>query len=514
MTRDVFKTCVSGPFFSARTGLESGSPSDAPRVLIVDDETQVCRSCEKILSREGYQVRSVTSGSQALQLLEKERFDLVFTDLKMAETGGMELLGALRSRFPDIVPVVITGFATISSVVETMKVGAFDYLPKPFTPDEMAAVARKAWDRRQLLLRGRGAQPTANGQDAAVFEGMVGGSPKMQEVYRLIRKVASTSSTVLIVGETGTGKELVARAIHAISPRKHERFFGVDCGSLSVNLLESELFGHVRGSFTGAVVDKRGIFEAANRGTVFLDEICNVDVEVQAKLLRFIQEREFLPVGGTNPRHVDVRLVFATNRDLEKMVREGSFREDLYYRLYVFPIYLPPLRERREDIPLLACHLLARARERSGRQVQRVSEDAIHLLEQFDWPGNVRQLDAVIERAVIGCDGDVIEPRHLPRTLARHGLPADVAVPRTNQEFLVLKKRLREQAVADLEREFVLDALQRSGWNVTRAAADVGIQRPNFQMLMRRHAVRTAQSERPATDSHDVEREDLFHKYE
>lgn len=466
--------------------------ADAPRVLVVDDEPSVCRSCEKILAREGYQVQSVTSGTQAIQMLEHEPFDLVFTDLRMAEMGGMELLGALRSRFPDIVPVVITGFATVSSVVETMKVGAFDYLPKPFTPDEIAAVARRAWDRRQLLLRSRGTAVVPDGQDPAIFSGIVGSSPKMQEVYRLIRKVASTSSTVLIVGETGTGKELVARAIHTLSPRTHERFFAVDCGSLSVNLLESELFGHVRGSFTGAVSDKRGIFEVAHRGTVFLDEICNVDVEVQARLLRFIQEREFLPVGGTDARHVDVRLVFATNRDLEKMVQEGSFREDLYYRLYVFPIYLPPLRERREDIPLLACHLLAKARERSGRHVERFSEDALRLLGQFDWPGNVRQLDAVIERAVIACDGDVLEPRHLPRTITRQTLPPDVVIPRTNRDFLILKKRLREQAVSDLEREFVLEALQRNRWNVTRAAAEVGIQRPNFQMLMRKHGIKAA----------------------
>jgi len=309
-------------------------------------------------------------------------------------------------------------------------------------------------------------------------------------VYRNIRKVASTSSTVLIIGETGTGKELVARAIHAMSPRKHERFFAVDCGALSVSLLESELFGHLKGSFTGAASDKRGIFESANRGTVFLDEICNVDVEVQAKLLRFIQEREFLPVGATQPRHVDVRLVFATNRDLEKMVRDGTFREDLYYRLYVFPISVPPLRERREDIPILACYLLAKSRDRCAKHVGRFSEDALKLLEQFEWPGNVRQLEAVVERAVIACDGDVIEPRHLPRTLARQTLPADLHIPTTNKEFLAIKKRLREQAVADIEREFVLEALQRHGWNVTRAAAAVGIQRPNFQMLMRRHGIK------------------------
>ena len=332
--------------------------ADAPRVLVVDDDVSVGRSCEKILARQGHHVRTVTTGHQALQSLEQEPFDLVVTDLKMAEMGG---------------------------------------------------------------------------------------------------------------------KELVARAIHTLSPRRHERFFAVDCGTLSVNLLESELFGHVKGSFTGAVVDKRGIFESANRGTVFLDEICNVDVEVQSKLLRFIQEREFVPVGGTDTRHVDVRLVFATNRDLERMVREGTFREDLYYRLYVFPIYLPPLRERRKDIPLLACHLLARARERTGKHIERLSEDALHLLEQFDWPGNVRQLDATAERAAIACDGDVIEPRHLRRTITRQTLPADLIIPRTNRDFLAMKRRLREQAVADLEREFVLEALQRNRWNVTHAAAEVGI---------------------------------------
>jgi DNA-binding NtrC family response regulator len=319
---------------------------------------------------------------------------------------------------------------------------------------------------------------------------MIGNSPKMQEVYRLIRKVAPTSSTVLIIGETGTGKEMVASAIHSMSPRRHERFFGVDCGTLSVSLLESELFGHLKGSFTGAVADKRGIFEAAHRGTVFLDEICNVDVEVQSKLLRFIQEREFLTVGGTETRNVDVRLIFATNRDLEKMVNEGTFREDLYYRLYVFPIYLPPLRERREDIALLAYHLLTRVRERSGKNVTSFSEDALRLLEQFDWPGNVRQLESAVERAAITCDGSVIESRHLPQRITRQGLGGDFPIPKTNREFVSLKKKLREQSVADLEREFVLEALQRNAWNVSRAALEVGIQRPNFQALMRKHGIR------------------------
>jgi DNA-binding NtrC family response regulator len=468
------------------------SRTGTPRVLVVDDELSICRSSEKILTREGYEVKTTLTGSQALAMLEQEPFDILFTDLKMTEMGGMELLEALRSRFPDVVPVVITGYATVASVVETMKLGAFNYLPKPFTPDEMAAVAQKAWEKRQLILKSRA---SADGELPRAFAGIVGSSPKMQEVYRLIRKVAPTTSTVLIVGETGTGKELVARAIHGMSARKDERFIAVDCGTLSVNLLESELFGHVRGSFTGAVADKRGIFEAAQRGTVFLDEICNVDVEVQGKLLRFIQEREFLPVGSTESRHVDVRLVFATNRDLEKMVAEGTFREDLYYRLYVFPIYLPPLRERREDIPTLAYHLLARARERSGKAVTIFADDALKLLEQYEWPGNVRQLDSTIERAVIACDGNTIEPRHLPKRITSPGLSAEFAVPRTNTEFVSLKKKLREQAVVDLEREFILEALQRNAWNVTRAATDVGIQRPNFQALMRKHGIRPDQLE-------------------
>ncbi len=462
--------------------------SDKPRILIVDDDLSVCKSCEKILLRDGCEVKSVLSGKNALALLEEESFDIVFTDLKMAQMGGMELLQALHERFPDIVPVVITGYATIASVVETMKLGAFDYLPKPFTPDEMLAVSRNAWEKRKRILENRS---IADGESAEEFDGIVGRSPKMKEVFRLIRKVAPTSSTVLIVGESGTGKELVARAIHNLSSRKEQRFFAVDCGALSVNLLESELFGHVKGSFTGAVANKRGIFESADRGTVFLDEICNIDLEIQGKLLRFIQERDFLPVGSTEPRHVDVRLVFATNRDLSRMVTEGTFREDLYYRLHVFPISLPPIRERREDIPLLVRHLMHKICERSGKRITSLSDEALRIIQQHDWPGNVRELEAVIEWAVISCDGEIVEAQHLPRSLYPQGLLADISVPRTNEEFLQLKKVLREQAVAELEREFTLASLERNNWNVTRAAQEVGIARPNFQALMRKHGIRS-----------------------
>jgi DNA-binding NtrC family response regulator len=465
---------------------------DPPRALIVDDEPTICRSCEKILSREGYLVKVAYSGKQAIAILEQEPFDILFTDLKMAEMGGMELLETLRSHFPDLVPVVITGYATIASAVETMKLGAFDYLPKPFTPEEMAAVAKKAWEKRQNLIETRA---IVQGETLPSFCGIVGKGPRIQEIFRMIRKVAPTSSTVLIVGETGTGKELVARAIHTSSPRKDNRFCAVDCGTLSVELLESELFGHVKGAFTGAVSNKQGIFEAADQGTVFLDEICNINLEIQGKLLRFIQEREFLPVGGTETKHVDIRLVFATNRDLEKMVAEGTFREDLYYRLYVYPIQLPPLRERREDIPVLAYHLLAKMQAHEERKIVSISDAALELLERYDWPGNIRQLESTIERAVISCDGDSIEPHHLPMAITRAGLPEPYPVPQNNREFLSLKKKLREQAIGELEREFVLEALQRNDWNVTKAAQDVDIQRPNFQALMRKHAIRSGRSE-------------------
>ncbi len=465
---------------------------DAPKALVVDDEPAICRSCEKILSREGYLVKIAYSGKQAIHLLEQEPFDIIFTDLKMAEMGGMELLETLRSRFPDVVPVVITGYATIASAVETMKMGAFDYLPKPFTPDEMAAVAKKAWDKRQNLIESRA---IAHGEMLPEFCGIVGKSPKIQEIFRMIRKVAPTSSTVLIVGETGTGKELVARAIHASSPRSEHRFCAVDCGTLSVELLESELFGHVKGAFTGAVANKQGIFEAADEGTVFLDEICNINLEIQGKLLRFIQEREFLPVGGTETKHVDIRLIFATNRDLEKMVAEGTFREDLYYRLYVYPIQLPPLRERREDIPVLAYHLLSKMQAQDEKRVATISEAALKVIERYDWPGNIRQLESTIERAVITCEGTVIEPHHLPLAVTRAGLPESYPVPQNNREFLALKKKLREQAIGELEREFVLEALQRNEWNVTRAAQEVDIQRPNFQALMRKHGIRSGRTD-------------------
>jgi two-component system response regulator PilR (NtrC family) len=461
---------------------------EKPKALVVDDELSICKGSEKILAREGYAVKYALSGREALSLLAQEPFDLLFTDLKMAEMSGMELLETLRIRYPDIVPVVITGYATVPSVVESMKLGAYDFLPKPFTPDEMAAVARKAWEKRQLILEARAA---AEGERLSEFAGLIGKAPKMQEVYRLIQKVAPTPTTVLIIGESGTGKELVARAVHALSPRQEKPLVAINCAAIPDTLLAAELFGQEKGAFTGAVSEKKGRFELADGGTLFFDEIGEMKRTTQVDLLRVLQEKAFRRLGGTKLIPVDVRLVFATHRDLEKLVAEGSFREDLYYRLYVFPIHLPPLRERKEDVPLLAYHFLHKMRERSGKKVSEISEGVLRLLGEYHWPGNVRQLENVIEQSVISCEGDILEPRHLPPAVTKREFPGGIPIPRTNREFVALKRTIREKAVADLEKEFVLEALERNSWNVTRAALDVGMQRPNFQALMRKHEIRS-----------------------
>jgi two-component system NtrC family response regulator len=455
------------------------------KILVIDDDLTVCKSCQKIIQKAGYEVTYSLSGHKALGMMEETPYDIVFTDLKMAEMGGMEVLRFIKTRDPDVVVVIITGYATVASAVETMKIGAFDYLPKPFTPAEFRAVLNKAIAEREAIVGDRklATQPAIT----SAFQGIIAESPKMETVFRMIEKVAPTDSNVLIVGESGTGKELIAQAIHKSSKRKGRRFFAVDCAALSGTLLESELFGHVKGAFTGATRNKPGVFEVANGGTVFLDEICNINTEVQSKLLRFLQEREFLPVGATQTRSVDVRLVFATNRDLKTMVSEGTLREDFYYRIFVYPISVPPLRDRRSDIPLLAYHFLKRYTEDFGRPVKSISRDVIAALSQYTWPGNVRQLENVIQAAIIASEGDELIYKDLPEFGERQEAP--FVTPRTNVELKRLKKELRLKTVEKVEKDFLVQALQRNGWNVTRAAKEVGMQRTNFQGLMTKHGI-------------------------
>jgi DNA-binding NtrC family response regulator len=463
--------------------------ADAVRILVVDDEVNICRSCEKILTRVGYAVEVSLNGADALNRFDAQPFDLVITDLKMSRLGGMEVLRRIKANYPETMVIVITGYSTVSSAVEVMKLGAFDYLPKPFTPHELRAVVEQALSAARHRRQDRQLERTRQRRDKVTHQ-LVGSSTKIKQVIGLVGKVAPTDATVLLYGESGTGKELIARAIHANSHRSGSVFFAVDCGTLSGNLLESELFGYRKGAFTGAQTDKPGILKQAEGGTVFLDEISNIEMEVQGKLLRFLENREFLPLGATAPQRVDVRLIFATNRNLMEMVEQGLFREDFYYRIYVYPIFLPPLRERRQDILPIAHHFLSLLSQKISKNIQGFSPEAVDHLTGFDWPGNVRQLRNVIERAVILCETDRITRRHLTAP----GEMADIQnlmeqVPATNEELKQLKKEIRQKAVLKVERKFLLKALNNSDWNISQAARRVGLQRTNFQNLMKKHAI-------------------------
>ena len=460
-------------------------PEQNPRILVVDDELGICQSCVKILSKRGYDVEYALNGYDALKRMQEKAHDVIITDLKMSSMGGMEVLRRVKESYPDAMVIVITGYATVSSAVEVMKMGAYDYLPKPFTPEELRAVVRRALTDREVRIQNR-EMMAPGGASRTIHHQLIGDSAKMQAVIKMIAKVAATDSTVLICGESGTGKELIARAVHANSRRRDKVFFAVDCGTLSGNLLESELFGYVKGAFTGAYKNKDGIFKSADSGTVFLDEISNISPEVQGKLLRFLETHEFLPLGTTSTQKVDVRLILATNRDLLEMVKEGSFRQDFYYRIFVYPIFTPPLRERKSDILPIAYHFLRQLSEMTGKKITGFSKEASDRIITYDWPGNVRQLKNTIERAVILCETEEIGCRELPALDDLGGL---VQIPETNEELKKAKKEIREQAVREVEKNFIIQALMQNDWNVTRAARKVGLQRPNFQNLMKKHGI-------------------------
>jgi DNA-binding NtrC family response regulator len=463
--------------------------SSKAKILVIDDEPVVLKSCDRILSEEGYEIQTVQTGAEGLQKLAGDKFDIVLTDLMMPEMSGMEILKRIIVSYPDSITVMMTGYSTVQTAVEAMKLGAYDYIPKPFTPEELIESVEHALEKKkqdhELIYPRVEALEFRDG-----LHNLLGKSEKMQEVYQLIKKVAPTNAMVLIYGESGAGKELVAKAIHCDSERKDRCFIAADCSTLPSNILESELFGHVKGSFTGATNTRPGLFEVADGGTLFLDEISNTSLELQGKLLRVLEEKEFKPVGSSEIKRVDVRFIAATNRDLKAMVIEGSFREDLYYRLNVFPITVPPLRERREDIPLLAYYFLDRLSKEANKEIKGFSPDAMNLLMQYHWPGNVRELKNVIERLVIMSDEELLGKKHIRDTMKDNGIDIDQPVPRTSDELKEVKKRIREAVSEDVERAFIIQALSRNGWNVTKAAEDTGMQRPNFQALMRKYGIR------------------------
>jgi DNA-binding NtrC family response regulator len=464
------------------------------RILIVDDEEIVVRSCLRILSGDEFDVEVARNGLEALAKVAENEYDMLILDIMMPKMDGIEVLQRVKESHPDIDVIMITGLNEIDTAVKAMKLGAFDYLPKPFDPEEFELVVARAFERRRLLQENVNLKNEVSARYS--FENIIGSSPPMQSVYRLVARCAPTNSTVMLRGESGTGKELIARAIHFNSLRKDKPFVTVDCASLSENLLESELFGHVKGSFTGAVANKKGLLEEANGGTLFLDEIGNISMSTQAKLLRFIQEKEFKAVGDTTARTVNIRLITATNKNLETMVSGGEFRDDLYYRINIFPIEVPPLRQRRDDIPSLAFHFLSVFSKEMGREVKEFSAEAMNLLMNHDWPGNVRELENVINRAVILASDETIRQAHLGKVLESQPI-ADLDVPKTSDQLKQIKKIARQKSVESIEKLFVLGALKRNNWSVTASAEETGMQRTNFQALMKKYDIHIRRKEPP-----------------
>ena len=457
------------------------------RILVVDDEDIVVKSCIRILS-DCYQVDSASNGRDALLKIDEQTYDLAILDIMMPGMDGIEVLRRIKETHPDVDVVMVTGLSQVETAVQAMKLGAFDYISKPFDPDELALVVQRVLERRALLQENVKLKTEVSAKYR--FENIIGSSPQLQSVYRAIAQCAPTSSSVMITGESGTGKELIARAIHYNSLRADKPFVPVDCNSLSENLLESELFGHVKGAFTGAVANKKGMFEAADSGTLFLDEIGNFSMAIQGKLLRVLQEREFRAVGDTRLQPANFRLITATNKDLKAMVAAGTFRDDLYYRINIFPIHAPALRERKSDIPALAYHFLKIFGAELGKQVTEISAGALSALTNYDWPGNVRELENVIHRAAILTNDYMIRQAHLVDIVDPAAGRDSLAVPLTGDELKKLKKTAREKSVEEIERQFVLEALRRNDWNVTRSAEQTGMQRPNFQALMKKYAIR------------------------
>lgn len=455
-----------------------------PGILIVDDEDIVRKSCVRILSPQGYNLDTAKNGSEAVKKLQNESFDLVLADLVMPDITGIDLLKKIKEEWTETEVIIITGYGTVKTAVDALKYGAYDFIEKPFTPEALLNSVERCLEKKKLELE----NIRLRQEITALYslDNIIGVSKEMQKVFKLIATVASTGSTVLITGESGTGKELVARAIHYNSARREQPFMVVDCGTIPENLMESELFGHTKGSFTGAVATEKGVLEAANGGTVFLDEISNLPLSMQVKLLRVLQEKEFRPVGSKKTVKIDIRFIAATNRDLSEMVKKGEFREDFFYRLNVFPVDIPPLRDRKEDIPALAYHFLHKYSKEVGRDVPHISAEVMRQLIANDWPGNVRELENVIHRAVIVCEGRTLKPEHIMIPLNRE---EEIETPKTLKELKLKKKDLRTRSIEDIEKSFLVAALKRNDWNITKAAAEVGMQRPNFHALLKKYNI-------------------------
>ncbi len=455
------------------------------RILVIDDEEDMLENCNRVLNRLGYEALLASDPGKGLERFEAEHPVVTLTDLRMPGMDGLEVLRAIRRVDPEALVILFTAFGTVETAVEAVKEGAFDYIPKPFSSDQLRLVIERALTQRRLLEENRRLREQLT--ETYRFENIVGRSRPMIQVFDLIKKVAASEANILIVGESGTGKELIARCIHANSPRASRAFVPVDCASLPEHLLESELFGHEKGAFTGALAMRRGLFEDADGGTSFLDEVGDIPLPLQAKLLRVLQERQVRRVGGNRFLDVDVRVISATHQDLAQMVQEGRFREDLYYRLNVISLPLPPLRERPGDIPLLAYHFLRRYAAQSGKEVKGIASATLELLEAYPWPGNVRELQNVMERAVVLAEGDMISPAEVPANLRLPQKAPTAAVA----DHLSLKKAKRHWVEA-FEREYLMALLRKHQGNISQAAKTAGVDRKTVHRLIKRYRIEHA----------------------
>jgi two-component system response regulator PilR (NtrC family) len=452
-------------------------------ILVVDDEEIMREILETLLTREGYDVRLASSGAEGLEMARALPFDAAIVDIMMPGLDGIATLDELKRIDEDLNVIIITAYASVESAIAAMKTGAFDYVTKPFKNDEVLVVVRNAMERRRLLNENRSLRQNIQ-ERYHKFANIIGKSPRMRQVFDLIIQAAPSRSTILIQGESGTGKELVARAIHANSSRSERSFVTVNSGNLPPDLLESTLFGHVRGAFTGAVYPKKGMFDLADKGSIFFDEIGNVPLETQAKLLRVIQERDFMRLGGMETIKVDVRIIAATNVDLRQMMEEGKFREDLFYRLHVISIQLPPLRDRKDDVPLLVHHFLEKYAEENKRGVFELTPEALDLLTDYDWPGNVRELENVIERAVVLSPGNTIGveliPEHVHKT-PNFQMPQFV-VPAEGISF--------KDVITDFEKRLIESTLEAAGGVQKRAAELLHIKPTTLNEMIKRYEIR------------------------
>lgn len=445
------------------------------RILIVDDEVIARENLQHVLQKEGYLTAIAENGLKALKVMERDEFDLVLTDLKMDRMDGMQLLEKIRSIHPDTEVIIITGYATVSSAVDAMQRGAYHYIAKPFNFNELRILVKKALEKRLLKKELFELRRRIEGSETMPL--IIGKSPKMVELQGFIKQIASAECSVLIQGETGTGKELIAKSIHSLSPRAKGRFLAINCGAFNEELLSNELFGHEKEAFTGAQRDRAGLLEAASGGTVFLDEISETPLSMQVKLLRVLQEKHLIRVGGTQEISVDIRVVAATNKDLKEEIRLGRFRQDLYYRLNVINLLVPCLSERKDDIPLLCRHFMEKYSAAQGKKIEEISPEAMDILMQYEFPGNVRELENIIERAVTLTQGPRIEVDHFPGDLQQ----MIVRIPRHgNREFLTLEEK---------EKEYILWVLRKVSGNRSNAAEILGIDRASLWRKLKKFEI-------------------------